>query len=249
MLLSKKPSRNSLKKKFLLLIVLAKILFVFYLIHNNIPQSLLQSFVVKYSNDFKFILNNITTNSQGDYCINLDEDPYLVSYYHKPTILLPIKDIRRYINSIDCVSNANIKIVLPDQMIVDIQTKKVIAIWQNNRRFSFITDKGDTIKIRSSEGLDKFIIITGKDAPQYAPKLLKIITSDQDVLSQIASAIWVGNRRWDIRFINGAEVMLPEHNVDLAWNKFLNIYKNKAEFSNWKYNKIDLRIENRVYAK
>jgi cell division protein FtsQ len=245
-----KKHMKTFKKLFCVLLLLTIFSIVYFI---NSDEKLLSNdakrFITKHSKNIGFTLNEISVDTSGDYCVNLDKDPYLTQYLNQSTLLVPINEIRKYIESIDCAENAQIKRVLPDKLLITLKTKEAIAIWQHDKRFYFITDQGNVMNIRHLEGLEKFIIITGENAPSHTRDLLNMISIEQEIHSQIVSAIWVGNRRWNIKFANGAELMLPENNPELAWHKFVNVYKNSLEFHNWKYKTIDLRIEDKIYTR
>ena len=168
----------------------------------------------------------------------------------KAIYLISLSDIKKSIEEIDCVKHADVMRVLPNTLLVNIYNKEPLAIWQNNYRFKYVATDGLPMGISVlPENIEKFIIELGRDAPKHTPALLEILGTDSTLFSQISYAIWVGDRRWDLQFQNGTVVKLPEHNMELAWEKFIKLLGTEEPFKNWQYKSVDFRLENRVFAK
>lgn len=206
-------------------------------------------FANKYSKSLGFYVNEITIDSHSDHCINLNHYPNLHKYTGASIFLMPIYKIKEQLEEIDCIEKVDISRRLPDKVVVKAEYKEPIAIWQNEKKFSFITKSGEVIKIRNATNINKFIVITGKNAPSQTMSLLNMISIDSEIYSKVVSATLVGDRRWNVKFDNGSEILLPEQDPEIAWHKFLHLYKTQEEFQNWQYKILDFRVENKVYAK
>ena len=203
-----------------------------------------------YCRHFNFIVKDILFNEYDKtYCIDLKPSSYFQKFKNTPILLVDINEIKNNVEAIDCVSQATVHRILPDKIDIQVTTKQPSAFWQNKGVLTFIDFNGDIMRVRSTENLDKFIIVTGDNAPKAYSKLLNFINIDQEIYSRITSVSWVGNRRWNVKFDNETEILLPEENPELSWQKFIALYRSKEEFKEWHYKLIDFRVENKMYVK
>ncbi len=204
----------------------------------------------KYINDFSkkinFSLKKIELQEQLKYCPSITN---LLDDIKPDTsiFLISITDIKTKLESLDCIASVKIERKYPDTIKIQVYEKQPIAIWQNEQNFYYITENGSIMFIRKLKNIEKFIIIAGSNAPIHTPDLISFLALDRELMSEVVSAIWVGNRRWNINLENGMLVKLPESNPEIAWNKFIKIINN-IEFKEKKYKSVDLRIQDRVYA-
>ena len=153
-------------------------------------------------------------------CPNLEEQISLSQYQQNAIFSVPIETIKQDLEKIDCVQSASVSRLLPSTIKVFAKIKKPIAIWQNERRFFFITEKGGLMRIRATEGVENFILVTGEDAPKHTPDLIQMFKSAPEAISsKVVSAMRISNRRWNVRFNNETELMLPEVDPELSWQK------------------------------
>lgn len=242
--------RSLLRKIFVTSLIIAVLLclYLVFLEEHYISRNI-KYFANKHSKDLGFYVNEITIDNHSEHCVNLNHYTNLHRYSGVSIFLVPINKIKEHLEAIDCIEKIDISRVLPTKVVVKAQYKEPIAIWQNEKKFSFITKSGEVIKIRNATNLSKFIVITGKNAPAQTAALLSMISTDSELYSKVVSATLVGDRRWNVKFDNGAEILLPEQDPEMAWHKFLHLYKTQAEFQGWQYKVLDFRVENKVYAK
>ncbi len=53
-------------------------------------------------------------------------------------------------------------------------------------------------------------LLQGAGAPAAAAALFALLQPHANLMTQLREALWVGERRWDLRFMSGVTVMLPE---------------------------------------
>ena len=219
----------------------------FYFNKNLIPGFLIRN-IDQLSHRVNYLVSDIQVIGEDDNC-KVADIPVLEKYKGVATLLISVDDIRNDLESIDCVGKVDIMRVLPNKIKVMIEPRVPIAIWQHKHKFFFVASDGSVLSIRSSNGVSKFIIVIGDDAPQVTPELLRVLSKDQDLYAKIVSAVWIGERRWNIIFDNGTELLLPEENYAHAWNKFVELSKNNEMFKPFAHRVVDLRVQNRIYVK
>lgn len=161
---------------------------------------------------------------------------------------IPIKQIKHNLEQINWIDEAIIFRQLPDSIFISLIEKKPAALWQSNGVLYLIDENGDILSDKQIKNFANFIIIVGEDARLYVKNLLNILKSNQELYTKIIAAIRVGERRWNIRFVNGLEVKLPEMLPEQAWDYVISLYKQKKLFVNGMTN-IDLRIPDKLYIK
>ncbi len=244
---AKRYIRIFLRKLFLsiFLIILISIVVVFAYDKELVVNTFNKS-VNDLSQKLNFSLKKIELQEQLKYCPSIRN---LLGDIKPDTsiFLISITDIKTKLESLDCISSVNIEREYPDTIKIQVHEKQPIAIWQNEQNFYYITENGSVMSIRKLKNIEKFIVVAGSNAPIHTPGLVSFLELDQELMSQVTSAIWVGNRRWNIKLENGMLIKLPEINPEIAWNKFIKI-NNDAEFKEKNYKSVDLRIQDRIYA-
>jgi cell division septal protein FtsQ len=154
-------------------------------------------------------------------------------------------------NSFPWLKNTFLKRTLLNQLYINIIEYQPIALWFDGAE-KFLVDKDGEIiislnKIPNSEKADyeNMLIFSGLGANKNIKSFFNIITINQNISNLIYSAHWVGERRWDIRLLDGTLIKMPENNIYNAWQNLTKIYTNNSEVKNLKT--IDLRIENKIY--
>lgn len=196
----------------------------------------------------EFIIKEISVSSTNEYCPIVNDSTF-DRYKNESLLSVSLKDIYDYTKSFDCVENVKISRIFPNKLKINVINKTPLAIWQNKKEFLFITTTNELMKIRNSENLLNFITITGRNAYLYATKLMDMLSIDQEIFSQVDAAMWVGERRWDIKLKDGTEIKLPENDPEVAWKKFIDLRNNSEKFNQGKMKVIDLRIEDKIYTK
>lgn len=134
---------------------------------------------------------------------------------------------------------------MPNILNISVTEYEPFAIWQNEGKKYIIDKDGNTVPFEASEEFDKMIILSGNGANTHARSLFNIFAVTSDLSTDVYSATWVGNRRWDIRLENGLLIKLPETNISDAWADLIKLYKMPGSIAGLKM--IDLRIKDKIY--
>lgn len=244
---TKRYVRIFLRKLFfsIFLIILISISAVFAY-DKELVTNIFNKYVDDISQKLNFSLKKIELEEQLKYCPSIRN---LLSDIKPNTsiFLISITDIKTKLESLDCVGSVDIEREYPDTIKIQVNEKQPIAIWQHDQKFYYVTENGSVMSIRKVKDIEKFIVVAGNNAPIHTPDLVSFLGLDQELMSQITSAIWVGNRRWNIKLESGMLIKLPETTPEIAWNKFIKINSN-PEFKEKAYKSVDLRIQDRTYA-
>src|SRR5262249_29500108 len=123
------------------------------------------------------------------------------------------------LEKLEWVQYAAVERVLPDTLHVHIVEARPVAIWQNQGKLHLLNLDGEVVEGGNIEKYPNLPILVGEDAPTHTSELLHFLADEPQLFQQVASAIRVGERRWNLRFKSGIEVKLPEQNADQAWQK------------------------------
>jgi cell division protein FtsQ len=133
-----------------------------------------------------------------------------------PIFGVDIAAAQKSLTDITWVKSVSISRRLPDKIVIDLQERKPVALWQYRKKLSVIDQEGVVL---TSEGLNawqQLPLVVGEDAPKHVMELLGLLNAEPAVASQLISATRVGGRRWDLHLKNGISVKLPEQDSELA---------------------------------
>jgi cell division protein FtsQ len=119
---------------------------------------------------------------------------------------------RQRIETLSWVENAAVERRLPDTVLVRLTERRPFAVWQNQKKFSLIDRNGQVVGDQDVAQFGSLPLVVGADAPAFAAGLLDALAAQPSLQSHVAALVRVGDRRWNLRLLNGADVMLPEGN-------------------------------------
>ena len=130
---------------------------------------------------------------------------------------LSLGELRDKLLMIGWVQEATVKRSLPGVIEVRIVEREPYAIWQHEGVLRLIDSGGVEITREGLGSYDHLPLVVGADAPSAAGRLIDVLRTEPALISRVHAMVHVGARRWDLKFNNGVEVMLPEQEVAAAW--------------------------------
>lgn len=165
-----------------------------------------------------------------------------------PILGVGVDGIKERLKELSWVHDAVIERQLPDTLHVHIIERKPIAVWQHKGELKLVDQIGNVIE--EGDGTRKeyanLLLVVGDDAPSRTVDLMRMLSAEPELFSQINAAIRVGNRRWDIRFRNGIEVKLPAGNAERAWAMLAQMEREQQILAR-NIRAVDLRLEDRIF--
>jgi cell division protein FtsQ len=165
-----------------------------------------------------------------------------------PILQLSLDDIRERLKAIPSVREAAVERSLPGALYVRIVEREPVALWQNQGELSLVDDKGIIMQGLDIAPYRNLPLIVGDGAPAHVAELMDILAASPEIMRQFASAIRVGDRRWNIRLQGDIEVKLPEQDASLALAKMIEMDK-QEQLLKRDIKVIDLRVPDRVFIK
>ncbi len=124
--------------------------------------------------------------------------------------LVDLDKVRDELMQFSWIEDARVSRRLPDTLVVDIVERKPAAIWQHNQKLSLIDNKGVVLERVDPLAIPDLPVLVGHDANRQAVALGDLLGKVPSLKPALASATWVGDRRWDLQFESGEVLALPE---------------------------------------
>ena len=165
-----------------------------------------------------------------------------------PIFRLSIHDVRERLEAIESVRFAAVERELPGTLIIRIIEREPVALWQKGGRIALVDDNGVVMTGLDIKPYRHLPLIVGEEAPKHIAELMTILALEPDLAKRFSSAIWVGERRWNIRLAPGIEVKLPQKDPAAAWKKLAELHATQKLLDR-DVKVIDLRVEGRLFIK
>lgn len=164
--------------------------------------------------------------------------------------LVKVGDIREQLLSEGWVKDARVSRRYPDTLVIDIVEREPAALWQGTRSLFLVDDEGVLLDRVPVAEMPDLPLLLGEGANRQLPALRRLLAEEPGLEAQLASARWVGNRRWDLNVQTGEILALPEGEANAAdaLSKFMK--KDRATpLLGIGVERYDLRIEGQMIAR
>lgn len=137
-----------------------------------------------------------------------------------PILDVDLEAARQRIVELPWVMSAIVERRLPGTLRVTLTEAEPLALWQKKGGFYLVSQTGEVIPVKDVARFNKLPVLVGEGAPQKAGELFAMLALEPALKQRIAAAVFVGNRRWNLRINNGIDIKLPELAPAAAWQKF-----------------------------
>lgn len=138
-----------------------------------------------------------------------------------PIFEVDLDAARERIEAVGWVERATVERHLPSTLHVRIVERTPVALWQHNQRLVMVDRTGAEIVGEAVHRFSHLPVIVGDGALDRMPTLLDAMASEPALSARVRAAIWIGGRRWTLRFDNGLEAKLPESEIGAAWARLV----------------------------
>jgi len=143
------------------------------------------------------------------------------------------------------IADATVLKLYPGQLQINITERSAFALWQQDRRLSLIADDGVVLEPYLSHRFISLPLVVGKGAETRARDFLALLARYPQVRSATKAAIFVGERRWNLRLKDGLDIRLPENDVGAALAALSKLDKEERLFSR-DIVAVDMRLPDRL---
>lgn len=127
-----------------------------------------------------------------------------------PQMLVDVAAIRARLLRFGWVKDARVSRRLPDTLVIDVIERTPAALWQNKGQLALIDAEGVVLDRVSVDKMPDLPLLIGPGANRQALALGRLMAAVPTLKPQLASASWIGGRRWDLNFQSGETIALPE---------------------------------------
>ena len=144
-----------------------------------------------------------------------------------PQALVDVAQIRERLLGYGWVKDARVSRRLPDTLVIDIVERTPAALWQTDGRLALIDAQGVVLDRVPVDKMPDLPLLIGAGANRQEEQLSRLMAAVPTLKPQLASANWIGGRRWDIAFQSGETLVLPEGEdaAKTALTKFVRLDK------------------------
>ena len=159
---------------------------------------------------------------------------------------------RARIEALTWVQHATVERHLPGTVVVQLTERRPFAVWQNSGRFVLIDRGGQVVAeqdpVKDAAAFTVLPLVVGAGAPENAAALLDQLAAQPGLKSRVVAAVRVGERRWNLRLNNGADVLLPEGQEAVAMAKLMELQGTQALLDR-PLQTLDLRLPDRLVVR
>src|SRR5512140_501036 len=123
-------------------------------------------------------------------------------------LFLDAATVRDKLKANPWVAEATVLKLYPGQLQIDIVERSAFALWQQDGRLSVISDDGAVLEPYVSRRFLALPLVVGKGAETRARDFLALLARYPQVRSVTKAAIFVGERRWNLRLKDGLDIRL-----------------------------------------
>jgi cell division protein FtsQ len=146
-------------------------------------------------------------------------------------LFLDAATVRDKLKANPWIADATILKLYPGRLQIDIVERSAFALWQQDSRLSVIANDGAVLEPYVSRRFVSLPLVVGKGADVRARDFLALLDRYPQVRAVTKAAIFVGERRWNLRLKDGLDIRLPENDVGNALATLSKLDKEERLFS------------------
>lgn len=166
---------------------------------------------------------------------------------HTSLVLLNADVARDKLKTNPWIADAVVRKYYPNKIEIEVTEREAFALWQRNGKLAIVSRDG-TVLEEVTERPEKLPLVVGTGAAKAAHDFLSVLDRFPAIKSEVYGAVYVAERRWNLRMTNGIDVRLPESNLIVAFEALTKLSRDQKIFSR-DIEVIDLRIPGQVVVR
>jgi cell division protein FtsQ len=130
-------------------------------------------------------------------------------YAGQPLVGLDLEQVRERVQSVPWVKEVRVVRLLPNTLVLAVQERRQLAVWQHAGRTVVLDDHGEAIPHADPARFASLPLVVGEGADAAAPAVLPILAQHPQILQRTEALVRVDDRRWDLRQKDGSLIQLP----------------------------------------
>ncbi len=162
-------------------------------------------------------------------------------------VLLNADTARDKLKSNPWIADAVVRKFYPNRIEIEVTEREAFALWQRNGKLAIVARDG-TVLEEVTERPEKLPLVVGTGAAKAAHDFLSVLDRFPAIKAEVYGAVYVAERRWNLRMTNGIDVRLPESNLIAAFESLIKLAGDQKILSR-DIDIIDLRIPGQVIVR
>lgn len=134
-----------------------------------------------------------------------------------PILELDLAALQRRVERLPWVRVATVERSLPERLVVRLQEREPLALWQHEGEVALIDNTGIVIRGAPLAPFQDLPLLAGAGVPAAAPALLRMVVEDSGLAARITAGSYVEERRWNLLVDDRVWVKLPQERTREAW--------------------------------
>ncbi len=160
-------------------------------------------------------------------------------------LFLDAASVRDRLKANPWIVDATVLKLYPGRLQIDLIERKAFALWQKDGEVAVIAEDGKVLEPYATRRFTHLPLVVGNGAETRAKDFLALLNQYPQVRNVTRAIVYVGDRRWNLRFANGIDVRLPEHDVGRALAALTKLDREDRLFTR-DIVAIDMRLSGRV---
>jgi cell division protein FtsQ len=127
----------------------------------------------------------------------------------EPILGLDLAAARARIERVGWVESARVIRLLPDTLVIDVNERPLMAVWQHHGRRDVVAAGGRVVTAVDPDDFRQLPTIIGEGANTRAADILPLIARLPRLSARLRAVRRVDQRRWDLLLADGCVVLLP----------------------------------------
>lgn len=166
---------------------------------------------------------------------------------HTSVVLLNADLARDKLKSNPWIEDAVVRKFYPNRIEIEITEREAFALWQRGGKLAIVSRDG-TVLEEVTDRPEKLPLVVGTGAAKAAHDFLSVLDRFPAIKAEVYGAVYVAERRWNLRMTNGVDVRLPEKNLIVAFEALTKLARDQKIFTR-DVEMIDLRIPGQVVVR
>lgn len=149
------------------------------------------------------------------------------------------------LESVPWIRHAQVMRLLPSTLQVIIEEREPYAVWQNQGKTFVVDEAGVVLAPALPQAFPQLPLVVGEGANKHAAELYATLEPYHDLKRKMLAALRVGDRRWTLKLRTGAEIMLPDGNIETALESLTKLEQERNVLGR-DFAAIDLRLLDRI---
>jgi cell division protein FtsQ len=163
-----------------------------------------------------------------------------------PILAVDPSRAKRQLEALPWVRSATIERRLPGTLLVRLVERRPLAVWQHDGKQELIDRDGTVIPVTDLSRFAKLPTMVGDDQARHgAAQLIDTLANEPDLAARVTAAVFVGDRRWNVRIDNTIDVLLPDDDMAGAWARLAQLERTNRLLQR-DVQTVDLRLPDRL---